>query len=489
MRKFSLLLIFLLLTSLVCSCGVIEINRPDTETEVTTPVQTTVLSAPETDPPIDVTSQAPTVIPEPYVWDIPKEEAEKRLNAQVDLSFKDSTLFIVDGTKAFSSALIENNDYSEALYERNNMITEKYGFKITVSTMDNATMFEDFKATVSSGNTYCDLLSVPAHSVGLYITSGLVVNQRSLAFFDSKETNAPDGFKGCNVAGNDVYFSCGYSTLTPSDLTSLYFNKSILEKLNVDLYEEILSGRFTIERYRELVVLTQSSVVIANDIDLPLISLEATGTSLLDTGYGINVTLSGDKVSKAISDSSRYLSSLFFSQKETTEEKDDYDIFCSNEALFRIGTLADMENLYEQKVFWGLSPLPCAEEGAEYTTPVNSSIACLMIPKNTTKSELTSIAINALNAASYEWLCSSAGLYYSKYQIPDVNCVETIKLIIKRPVFSFSATAQVLSPAFKPTFMDTIFAMAKGENVDLNGIISSGKLGTIQGELSKYYWN
>ena len=115
-KKLTGILCLLLTCMLVSSCGIITVNTKDptltTDADVTTSAPDT-----ETDPPETVESAEPPVkIPEPKDWEIRREEAERLLDGQIDISFNDKILLIIDSTGTLSDPLIENNIYSEAVY-------------------------------------------------------------------------------------------------------------------------------------------------------------------------------------------------------------------------------------------------------------------------------------------------------------------------------------------------------------------------------------
>jgi len=486
MKKIGYTVILFLLILSLSSCGLIKINSTSEETS-TGEQDTTTSDFGETDPPESVETQLPPDIPDPQKWEVREGEADAMLLKVLGLSFENSTLFIVDSTAAFSSPLIQNNVYSEALYARNVKVSQRYGFKITVSAADNATLFDEFKATLASGNTYSDILSVPVCDSGRYVQSGLLKNLRTLAFFETAPEHSIPSFAAASSAGKGVYFSVGYSTLTPSDLTVMYFNKQILDEFSIDLYNEVLCGAFTLERYNQILHETASSSMIAPSVNTELIALEMSGESFFKTGYGTSISISADEASSAVMSSAYCLSSLLYNTRENVTSENDFSIFEEGDTLFRVGFLSDVEQMYDDKVLWGLAPMPKHGEGDGYTTPVNSSVACMMVPSNTTKGEMTSIAISALNASSYKWLLDSASLHYATYYLPDLDSMEVIKLITEAPRLDFAAGAYSLSGKFKATLFDSIRLYATDQSTDLSAILTSKNLSAIVTELKKYY--
>ena len=107
-KKLTGILCLLLTCMLVSSCGIITVNTKDptltTDADVTTSAPDT-----ETDPPETVESAEPPVaIPEPKDWEIRREEAERLLDGQIDISFNDKILLI-------SQIIVINNRSKEMM--------------------------------------------------------------------------------------------------------------------------------------------------------------------------------------------------------------------------------------------------------------------------------------------------------------------------------------------------------------------------------------
>lgn len=486
MKTISFTVILCILILSLSSCGLIKINS-DT---VTTPESThagTTAGFDETDPSTELEPQIPPTFPDPQEWVIRESEADAMLENVIHLDFTGSTLFIADATKAFSHQLVENNVYSEALYERYEKIKSRYGFNITVISVDNSTLFEEYKSTLASGNTYSDLLSVPIRDTGRYITSGLIKNMRTLAFFDTKPAHAAPYFSSVNSAGNDIYFSVGYSSVTPEDIAVTYFNKTLLADAGIDLYNEILCGEFTIERYNEIIRTCELNSMISPSLDADLIALEMSGCSFFATGYGTTISINETVACSTLTQASSYLSSLLYGGLSDINTDNDLSVFERGDAAFRFGILSDIEEIYDDKVMWGIAPMPKYLEADSYVTPINNSAACLMVPSNTTKAEMTSIAISALNAASYKWLLDCATFHYAAYFLPDLSAIEVIKSLTDNIRFNFAAGAVSLSSSFKSVLFDSMRLYAIDPSTDLSQILTSKNLKAITTELKKYY--
>lgn len=486
-KTVSLLAFFLLIALPLVSCGVIIPNTPSITETTTTPQTTPISPDTETDPPDLPPPDEPPAIPAPQEWEINKKEAESYLDKTVKLDFSGSSLFIVDSTGLLSAPLTENNDFSEAIYERNNMLSEKYGMQINAYYADPTTLFEDFKSTLASGQTFCDILSIPLRETGRYIASGLLMNQKTLPFFEHDGDYLPKSFGVSSSAAQSAYLSIGYASLAPSDMTSLYFNRTIMSNAGIDLYALVRDGGFTVDKYLEIAATIDASTVISEDLSPELIALEWSEKSFFTAGYGKAVSFNANTVKSAASAAGEKLAAMLFGNVALAEDATAISEFAKGESAFLFGTLGMMESLAKERVLWGILPLPKATENAEHLTPVSDSMAAFVIPHNNTKTELTSASLNSLHAASYRWLLESAGLFYAKYYIPDISSCDMIRIIIQNPVIDFSASAHTLSEKYDSVLFEAIRKIAADPKADLSSILTTAALNSIRTDLRKYY--
>lgn len=473
---------------LLSSCGIITINSKDPQNTKTPTVTETDPPTTESDPPLPSESAPPpTDIPDPEKWEIHDAEAIELLERQTKISFEGKTLYIIDAVGTFSDPLIENNIYSEAKYERNRMLEEMYGYEITVSSTERESLFDEFKNTVAGGNTFCDLLSVPLADTGRYITAGLVLNMRSLPFFEASGDYSIPSFDISRIAGNDAYFSIGYATLDPNDLGCIYFNREFANEASLELYDEVDYGEFTIERYHEILKATGGMTVASTDIDLELTAIQLSPVKFFESGYQKTLSFSVDKFNEAAASAAKYLSA--FTENKAALDKDitEIEAFESGKAVFRYGTLGDIEKMSERKLLFGILPMPKADISANYVTPVSLNTAALMITSNTEKSEMCSISVSAINAASYKWLIDSAGLLYASYYIPDIRSLDMIKIINENPVLDFAVSARGITDLYDSTLIEGIRRKSANIEDTLDDLFTSSKLNSLKNALTKYY--
>ena len=367
------------------------------------------------------------------------------------------------------------------------MLEEKYGMTVSVSPAERELLYDDYIKTIKGGNTFSDLLSVPLRDTAKFIQSGYIQNLRSLPFFKAKGDFSIPSFEASRAAYDDVWFSVGYATLSPSDLGCLYFNRTIASNAELDLYSTVENGEFTIEKYLEILTLANSSAVWKEGSDVYLTALELSDEKFFETGYGKEISLSSTVFSNAMSSVTDILSVLTKSNIQTSDEKTASALFEEGNVLFRFGTLDEITSISELKMFFGVLPMPKTDVEAEYKTPVSDMTAALMITSNTAQPEMCSITVSAINAASYKWLLDSVGLHYANYHIPDIKSARMIRIITENPGLDFSASARHLTPWYDVMIHEPMKKKLDDPTTDLSALFTAANLRSLKSELNKYY--
>ena len=452
-RTVALSLILLMMLSALSSCGVIIINRPETEAPATTVTPETgnspedsgsVTEGEETteDP---VLTEAPDVETEPpKKMEFPSriEEAEQRLEqlgTSIDISGFDLIYAAADNTVdvIFSD---EKSPLYAARTNRNAMVEEKYSSAVRTiyqAAVTSDKLFEDIRVSVDSGFTtefYLDLLVLSAEDAGRFLSKGLLKDMRSLPFYDINE-GPQDG----NV-GSSRYFDLGAGADAPESLYAIYFNRTLLGKdAEKMLYDAALEGKMSWE-----LLYTASSVLAEREADM---AIQGGANELPGelapylSGIGF-ITKNTDGVPKVSVSEGDAL--LIDSVIETISGLSFYtpaeggatprDKFIEGGVPFYLGTLSEMLELYDEKVEWGLLPLPSDKDLGAFSA--NRPVIC--IPATNTRLEETSIWLTAFNAASGEWMRDQYLSVSIRDHIRDNNsCLVLNKILSQKAEFTF----------------------------------------------------
>ncbi|MBO5970212.1 MAG: hypothetical protein J6S14_17165 [Clostridia bacterium] len=452
-RSAALLIVLALMISALASCGVIIINKPETEPPATTvtpetstsPEQSGVVTeSPETtEEPLE--TEAPDVETEP-----PKqisfpsriEEAEERLAALGEpIRITDFHLIYA---AADNTVDVIFSDEESPLYaartKRNSMIEEKYSSVVRTIYEGKVTsdrLYEDVRVAVSSGNIteyYLDLLVLTPADACKFLAKGLLKDMRSLPFYDVNL-----GPQGGNI-GQTRYFDLGAGADAPETLYAMYFNRALVGADNAKmLYEASLDGKMSWE-----LLCTVAASISDRDADMAIKDGENTLPGELaaylsgieyvsKSAAGVpKITLS-DSAALEIDALIESISKLGF---YTPAEGDAYarDKFTAGKVPFYLGTLSEMLDFYDEPIEWGILTLPSDKDFGAFAE--NRPVLC--IPATNTRLEQTSIWLTAFNAASGDWMRDQFLLVSLEKHIRDNNsCLVLNKLLSQKAEFAF----------------------------------------------------
>lgn len=419
------------------SCGFIVFNNgqedttplPDTET---TAVETTV--APVTEP-------AETESPRDL-----RSESEDRLS---NLTYRDLSASSVIIASAVSPELIcpSGETDSEVVASRNittRAVEEKYGTKILVNQVDINSMLTEAKAAYASDMYYADLMAVPQNMVGAFYAAGILSNMYSLPFTDYSSEYYHEEINSAAIIGNTLYAVSGAANFDPDSLGCIYFNKA---GVGDEIYTLVKNGKWTLDKYTEYSKLSQSvdgiwghGSSLDRDSYIDLIVL-GSGMEYVNNAKGQVPSLSymeEIKMSDRAENLVETLYGLIFSDK-TYLQSGAFDKFDSGELIFFTDTLASAEKLANSKTSWGLLPMPKYDESESYRSPISkdSPVFCALL--NTPNAETSGLVLEALNAASYEYV---EDIYFSTLRdcyLRDNSSINMLKLILSNPYSDFTS--------------------------------------------------
>ncbi len=421
----------LLVLSLLSGCGIIIINDPTADNTtgnaatITIPRHEDVTTSP------DFTHEMHT----PVVFPSRLEEAEARLDALIDLDLSEFDMLVTVSTDTTDVIFPTSED---PLYaprtNRNVMIEEKYGCGTLTAyfTTDELLRSLELALKTGEGDFYSSLLVVPANRAGEFYTRGLLYDLRSLPFTDTESGNTSGNI------GKSRYFVTNAATDTPEHLGAIFFNRTLLgDVVSSELADAAIGGSLSLEMLLSAYTKVQTESLSAFSTDL---SKSEFGQRLaIREGVIIvtdnekdkpRVTLTLEKA-QAFDNliSSLTQSSFYFS--EGTDRRA-FDKFVDSEALFYFGTLNEMTSLYAKPVKWGLLPLPQTGDG-EIRGVTSDDIPVICVPAIITQYELTTLWIQAADAASGDWMRDQyLAVAIEKYLRDNDSCLVLRKILTER---------------------------------------------------------
>jgi len=452
-RSAALLIVLALMISALSSCGIIIINKPETEPPATTvtpeseqsPEQSGVATeSPETtEEPLE--TEAPDVETEPPKQiDFPSriEEAEQRLDGLGE-SIKISDFHLIYAAADNTVDVIfseEDSPLYAARVKRNAMVEEKYSSIVRTIYEGKVTsdkLYEDVRVAVSSGNAtdyYLDLLVLTAADACKFLSKGLLKDMRSLPFYDVNL-----GPRGGNV-GQTRYFDLGAGADAPEELCAIYFNRTLVGAENEKmLFEASLEGKMSWE-----LLCTVSASISDRAADMAVKNGENTLPGELaaylsgieyvsQSAAGVPKITISDSTALEIDALIESISKLsFYTPAEGGASS--RDKFLEGKIPFYLGTLSEMSEFYDDPVEWGLLTLPSDKDLGAFSE--NRPVLC--IPATNTRLEQTSIWLTALNAASGDWIRDQYLLISLENHIRDNNsCLVLNKILSQKAESAF----------------------------------------------------
>jgi hypothetical protein len=395
-------LALLLALSLLSGCGIIIINDPGADNTtgnaatITIPRHEDVTTSP------DFTHEIHT----PVVFPSRLGEAQERLNSLIDLDLSAFDMIVTISTDTTDVIFPTSED---PLYaprtNRNVMIEEKYGCGTLTAyfTTDELLSALELALKTGEGDFYSSLLVVPANRAGEFYTRGLLYDLRTLPFTDTES-----GDSSGNI-GKSRYFVTNAATDTPEHLGAIFFNRTLLgEGKSAELADAAIDGSLSLE-----MLLTAYNSVSRDS--LYAFSTDHTKSSLgerIAVREGVRIVTGNEKddirvtlTPETAQAFDSLITSLFnkdFYFSEGTDARA-LDKFIASESLFYFGTLHQMTSLYSKPVKWGLLPLPQSGEG-EVRGVCGDDMPVICVPAIITQYELTTLWIQAADAASGEWM-------------------------------------------------------------------------------------
>ena len=439
----SILLVLLMLTSVLASCGgndeTTTTEVPTTETPTTeaptteaptTEVPTTEIpttEAPTTEAPTTEapTTEAPTT--EPPSTEVPKNTWSSKTDIRDTWSGKTlnvacSTWYVLGAPWAMPEVFVtEENDaefgeeIQKAVLDRNEFIENTYGVKVNWINATKSSMPKALEAAILAGNINYDLAAPRMMNAQAIVTRGYVYDLANREFIDFKNSYyREESIKTYTAHGHTFFVTGGFSNLDMETASVLYFNKTLLpgetEEITNDIYDMVRKGEWTFDKlftYLEASYFDNGSGFDRNSDTL--------GASfLLDSYYdyfgiksaGINestgnweLTINDERIDDVIS---AIIRSNTAPELVINEDTDYYNSFNRNQVVFLTDVLNkanDFENV-------GIVPFPMLnKEQGRYYAPCSIQFSVAMcIPKITQDRNMSEYFMDVLCWTGEEYI-------------------------------------------------------------------------------------
>jgi len=418
----SILLVLLMLTSVLASCGG---NDETTKTEVpTTEVPTTetptteapTTEAPTTEPPTTEaptteaptteaptteapTTEAPTTIDPNAPWSSKNDIRDTWKGKQLDIAYSTWTTisspyelpepFINDESVARYGEKIQNS-----VIDRNEFIKNTYGVKLNWIKAANGSMTDALEKAILAGNVYYDIAIPRMQSVHPIVAGGYVYDLANREFIDLNNTYYREESVNTYTAhGHTFFVTGGFSNMDVEMSNVLFVNKKLFEfSANEEmeyLYDLVRKGEWTYDRFCAYAEAGYSDNGDGKWSETDTIGAYIGNYDIYYDNFGVKqagvnkatgkweITFNDDIVDDIISAKISACTSVFF------EDAGGYGIFEDDLILFLSNQMMYANNIDLKGVSIIPFPMLNKEQGRYYVSCLSGAPALMCIPKTT----------------------------------------------------------------------------------------------------------
>ena len=368
---------------------------------------------------------------------------------------------------------------SDAIYNRNVKIAERFNVKIVVETLpDDSNMWNStLDGEVMAGSDAYDVV-MPDYWWGCE-TRGLFLDLHD--YDDIFEFDQPWWTAGWNDNAEiygQLYSAVGSMSLDIfKNQNVIFFNKELVDSLNLgNIYEIVESGDWVLDRFNEFIALGSSD--INGDGELTLGDDQLGYACNLQSGRAM-LASAGMKIATKSTDGAweynfmnerfvdRYdaIFNLINNNKsvvyDTTQSLE--NIFKGGRLLFLGGSIGSTDYLRDMEIDYGIIPMPKMDESQENYVTYNYGTSYSAILLTAGNPEMSAVMLEALNAESYK---SVVNVYYDtalkdKYS-RDEESRKMIDLINSNCFFDFTFVNETSTDRIVMWFFDQIVNKQEG---------------------------
>ncbi|MBE6612611.1 MAG: hypothetical protein E7632_08965 [Ruminococcaceae bacterium] len=320
----------------------------------------------------------------------------------------------------------------DAVYNRNLAVMDKLGITIEFTDMSDThntyTASKTFRQTVLAGDCEWDIMIGPQFRAVQLAVEDLFYNMIDAPYIDTEQPWwYADYMKSVNINDNLRYMLDGDLSLNFLFQTSaIYFNKDLMEVYHGDpdfLYDEVLAGKWTFDRFRTLVTDVYDDVNGNQKVDYEdlhgWVSRPNSYTMYtLMMGGGSKVVEETDNGWAITTDLERNIDLceiMYQLVYETTGSYPDTEAsrldpfndefprkFSEGTMLFHVGLIDTADRLREMEDSFGIIPFPKFDEAQEsYKSPVQDQADTASVPSTIKNIDLTAAVLEEMAYQGY----------------------------------------------------------------------------------------
>ena len=334
-------------------------------------------------------------------------------------------------TWSFSTMDVEEltgEPINDAIYNRNQLIEEKYGITLTEITVNEWMTLDDIALkSIQSGEDAYDIIIDDTRNVPALITQNMLHEVSNVPYIDINDPWWDENVNKEMAIGGKTYFLAGDYCLAHYDATcALFFNKNMLNDLGLTSpYDYIKEDKWTFDTFGGMLKnvsadLDGNSKFDKND-QYAISSLSfALFPQMMTAAEEYSVSLDKDNVPFINAGSERYISIaqqldtmfnndniLFEAIKNGEAHQTSTDMFVEGRVLFFSQLLSNYTYMREMEDDYGIIPYPKYDENQENYSTLVFGPPLTAIPITNKNLERTGVILDDMAAESIDTLIPS----------------------------------------------------------------------------------
>lgn len=332
--------------------------------------------------------------------------------------------------------------------ERNRAVEELLNINIITTIETSEAILDRMDRSVLSGAYYSDLIMIPSKDVGRFQAIDALVNMQEMPHFDLDMPYFNQSSSDATSAGQATYAVAGDASLNPNSYIAVYFNSTILREAGIEpdhIYSAVVGDDWTWDKLLEYTAIVSDSGSY-NTLTTNLSHKEFIDIIFKSAGNDYilakerKVPLIGYKP-ETVAETVENLREIYNDPSAIIGAKESVVTdFAAGKTAFMVEKLHVLSWMVNSDVQWGIAPLPCGEEGSGYRSVMSNDQLMFAVPVNHSNTEMVSLTLMALNAASHGYVHDEYVEYNMTYVLRDNGSINMLDMILEGATFDFALT-------------------------------------------------
>ncbi len=299
---------------------------------------------------------------------------------------------------------------SRERYRTMSLLAERLNVDFVYAQASAEEIAAGLKEEKTSSIVYSHLLQTDVSDIGTLTSKGYLGSIDLLPFVDLGNPYYDQSFCSDMHTLTGLYALRGDGVSDNGSYKAVIYNETMRKSFNVEELEGIAAaGGWTYDEMNEI-----SKLIVADEggeagLYAILCDTKQTFSETMYIAAEMQSVKRTEKVLKVNDNKTRGTKLLKTYDKllknsclfESPDDGNISNVFFGGSAMFYVGTLSDVERIYNSKDVWGLLPIPKLAQDEEYSTPLSWDTDVICYPASTPNSTETGIMIESLFAASY----------------------------------------------------------------------------------------